>query len=476
MVTNRTDNYIDGEWVPATGAGVSKVVNPATLEVLAEVRLSSLDDVNRAVAAARRAFPSFSRTSLSDRSALLSRILEIYNRRRGDFADALTAEMGAPTTLAHGAQSYLGAAHLSETIDALGRMELEEQRGTTSIVREPAGVAALITPWNWPINQVFTKLASALAAGCTVVLKPSQITPLDALLTAEILEEAGVPKGVFNLVHGKGTEIGRALASHPDVDVVSFTGSTRAGRDISKAAADTIKIVHLELGGKSPNILLDDADFEDAVTRGVDVCFSNAGQSCSVATRMLVPRERLDEAAEIAKKVAEGYIVGDPTSPATTMGPISNPSQWETVQALIQAGIDEGATLVTGGPGKPEGLDNGYFAKPTIFSDVDNKMAIAQEEIFGPVLSIIGYDTEEEAIEIANDSIYGLAAAVQSQDIERARRVARQIHAGHVYINNQTDSYAAVPFGGFKQSGNGYEHSEWGIHGFQVVKAILGAH
>ncbi|MEW1811915.1 aldehyde dehydrogenase family protein [Pseudarthrobacter phenanthrenivorans] len=476
MVTNRTENYIDGEWVPASGADVSKVVNPATLDVLAEIRLSSLDDVNRAVAAARRAFPSFSRTSLSDRSALLSRILEIYNRRRGDFADALTAEMGAPTTLAHGAQSYLGAAHLSETIEALGRMELEEQRGTTAIVREPAGVAALITPWNWPINQIFTKLASALAAGCTVVLKPSQITPLDALLTAEILEEAGVPKGVFNLVHGKGTEVGRALASHPDVDVVSFTGSTRAGRDISKAAADTIKIVHLELGGKSPNILLDDADFEDAVKRGVDVCFSNAGQSCSVATRMLVPRERLEEAAEIAKKVAESYVVGDPTSPDTTMGPISNPSQWETVQALIQAGIDEGATLVTGGPGKPDGLDKGYFAKPTIFSNVDNKMTIAQEEIFGPVLSIIGYDTEEEAIEIANDSIYGLAGAVQSQDIERARRVAARIHAGHVYINNQTDSYAAAPFGGFKQSGNGYEHGEWGIHGFQVVKSILGAY
>lgn len=474
MINTRNENYIDGVWVRASGSEISKVVNPATLETVAEIPLSTVGDVDRAVAAARRAFASYSQTTLAERVDLLQRILEVYTRRRAEFADALTAEMGAPTTLAHGGHTDLGVAHLSETIEALGRMKLEERRGTTVIVREPAGVAALITPWNWPINQVFTKVASALAAGCTLVLKPSQITPLDAMLMAEVVEEAGLPKGVFNLVHGKGSEVGHALAAHPDVDVVSFTGSTRAGRDISKAAAETIKVVHLELGGKSPNIILEDVDLEAAVTRGVHVCFSNAGQSCSVATRMLVPRHRIDEAASIAKKAAEGYIVGDPLNSETTMGPIANPSQWKIIQDMIQAGIDEGATLITGGPGKPEGLETGYYAKPTIFSDVDNKMTIAQEEIFGPVLSIIAYDDEDHAVAIANDSIYGLAAAVQCDDPERARRIAGRIQAGHVYINNQSDSYAASPFGGVKQSGNGYEHGEWGIYGFQVIKAILG--
>jgi aldehyde dehydrogenase (NAD+) len=333
-------------------------------------------------------------------------------------------------------------------------MALEEVRGTSVLVREPIGVAALITPWNWPINQVFTKTAGALAAGCTMVLKPSEIAPLNALLFAEIVHEAGAPPGVFNLVNGEGPTVGHALAAHPDVDVVSFTGSTRAGKLIAKAAAETVKRVHQELGGKSPNVILDDADLEAAVTTGVHNCFSNAGQSCSVA---------------------EAYIVGDPLAEATTMGPIVNAAQFAHVQRLIQAGISEGARLVTGGTGLPTGLNRGYFTRPTVFADVKPGTSIEQQEIFGPVLSIVPYDSEEQAVEIANDTIYGLAAVVQSRDLTRARRVANQLRAGHVYLNHQADAYAAVPFGGYKQSGNGYEHGEWGIEAFQQIKAILGA-
>lgn len=470
-----TDNFIDGKWVPATGSDVSQVINPATRETVAEFRMSSVADVDLAVAAARRAFEGFSQTTVEERINVLERLLAAYRRRRPEFGEALTLEMGAPTTLAQGAQSWLGEAHLSEAIESLRRMKMEEQRGTTKVVYESAGVAVLITPWNWPINQVFTKVASALAAGCTVILKPSTVTPLDAQLFAELVEEVGLPDGVFNLIHGRGTTIGTALVSHPDVDVVSFTGSTRAGREISAAAAETIKIVHLELGGKSANILLDDTDFEAAVTRGVNICFSNSGQSCSVATRMIVPRHRMEEVAEIAKRAAEAQRVGDPTDPETTQGPIAHEAQRNTVEKYIQIGLDEGARLVTGGPGYPDGLESGLYVKPTIFADVTNDMVIAQEEIFGPVLCIIAYDDEDQAVEIANDSIYGLAAAVQSSDTERAMRIARRIRAGHVYINNEFDEYAAAPFGGMKQSGNGYEHSDWGLRGFQVVKSILGA-
>jgi aldehyde dehydrogenase (NAD+) len=354
-------------------------------------------------------------------------------------------------------------------------MALEEVRGTSVLVREPIGVAALITPWNWPINQVFTKTAGALAAGCTMVLKPSEIAPLNALLFAEIVHEAGAPPGVFNLVNGEGPTVGHALAAHPDVDVVSFTGSTRAGKLIAKAAAETVKRVHQELGGKSPNVILDDADLEAAVTTGVHNCFSNAGQSCSVSTRMLVPRQLHDRAASIAKDVAEAYVVGDPLAEATTMGPIVNAAQFAHVQRLIQAGISEGARLVIGGTGLPTGLNRGYFTRPTVFADVKPGTSIEQQEIFGPVLSIVPYDSEEQAIEIANGTIYGLAAVVQSRDLTRARRVANQLRAGHVYLNHQADAYAAVPFGGYKQSGNGYEHGEWGIEAFQQIKAILGA-
>ena len=466
--------YIDGRWVPAQGRASAAVVNPATEEVIAEIALASVEDVNAAVAAAKRAFPAFSRTTREERIAPLERVLAAYERRKREFADIMTEEMGAPIGLTTTGQTALGTAHLQQTIDALRTFEFEEHRGSTVIVKEPTGVAALITPWNWPVNQVFTKFASALAAGCTMVLKPSEVAPLDAMLFAEVVDEAGVPAGVFNLVNGEGPVAGTALVSHPDVDVVSFTGSTRAGIQISKAAADTVKTVHLELGGKSPNVILDDADLERAVTMGVDACYSNARQSCSVATRMLVPNSRMAEAAEIARKVAEGYVVGEPTDEATTMGPLVNATQFSKVQHLIQVGIDEGATLVTGGTGKPAGHERGYFVKPTVFSNVRNSMEIAQTEIFGPVLSIIGYDTDEEAIEIANDSVYGLAAVVQSTDHERARRVADQIKAGHVYINHEFADYAGAPFGGRKQSGSGYEHAEWGLAGFLSTKAVLG--
>jgi aldehyde dehydrogenase (NAD+) len=466
--------YIDGAWVAPLGRGSAVVINPATEQTVATIALASAADVNAAVAAAKRAFPSFSTTTVEERIAYLERILAAFERRKDEFAEVMTAEMGAPIGLASTAQVGLGTAHLSRTIEALRSMQFEERRGDTVIVKEPTGVAALITPWNWPVNQVFTKFASAFAAGCTMVLKPSEVAPLDAMLFAELVDEAGVPAGVFNLINGEGPVAGQALVSHPDVDVVSFTGSTRAGIQIAKAAAETVKVVHQELGGKSPNIILDDADLEEAVTRGVHACYSNAGQSCSVATRMLVPRAKVAEAAAIAKRVAESYVVGDPMSESTTMGPLVNSTQFAHVQRLIARGIDEGAELVTGGTGKPEGLETGYFVKPTIFSSVDNSMDVAQTEIFGPVLCIIGYDTEDEAVDIANDTVYGLAAVVQSADKDRAMKVARRIQAGHVYYNHQFAQYASSPFGGRKQSGTGYEHDEWGIEGFLSTKAILG--
>jgi aldehyde dehydrogenase (NAD+) len=467
--------FIGGRWVPARGTTWVEVVNPATEEPVAAVRSAADADVDAAVRAGRAAFEDFSRTGVDDRVKLLERLLEVYVRRKDEFADALTREMGAPTSLARGPQAALGVAHLERTIEALRRQQLEEVRGTSRIVRQPAGVAALITPWNWPINQVFTKVASALGAGCTMVLKPSEFSPLDAILFAEIVEEAGVPAGVFNLVFGEGPTVGAALARHPEVDVVSFTGSTRAGRQISEAAAETIKIVHLELGGKSPNIILDDAPLETAVTNGVNACFSNAGQSCSVATRMIVPEHLLEDVVRIAKEAAEEFVVGDPADESTTLGPLVNARQHAHVQRLIQSGIDEGARLVTGGPGKPEGFERGYYVKPTVFADVQPSMQIAQEEIFGPVLSILTYRDEEEAVRIANDTIYGLAAVVQSADRERAVAIAERVRAGHVYINHEFNAYAAVPFGGWKQSGLGYEHDEWGMGGFQLLKSILGA-
>jgi len=475
MTVERFDQlFINGAWVPATGNTWIDVVNPATEEAIASVLSASPADVDAAVAAARTAFDSFGQTSVEERIKLLERMLEVYERRRDEFAETLTREMGAPITLARTAQSFLGTAHLERTIEAMRRQDLEEVRGTSRVLRQPAGVAALITPWNWPINQIFTKVASAMAAGCTMVLKPSEVAPLNAILFAQVVEEAEVPPGVFNLVFGEGPTVGSQLSRHPEVDVVSFTGSTRAGSQISKDASDTIKMVHLELGGKSPNLILDDAPLEEAVRTGVTVCYLNAGQSCSVATRMIVPRKLVDDVVAIAKAVAEEFVIGDPMDEGTTLGPIVNAKQFAHVQNLIQVGIDEGARLVTGGVGKPEGIERGYFTKPTVFADVDPKMRVAQEEIFGPVLVITAYDTEEEAVRIANDSVYGLAAVVQSADKARAMNVARQIRAGHVYINHDSAEYAGVPFGGWKQSGNGYEHDQWGIEGFQVIKAVLG--
>jgi aldehyde dehydrogenase (NAD+) len=473
-IERHSRNFIGGTWVEATSNTWIDVVNPATESPIATVRSSSEADVHAAVVAARAAFDDFAYTSVEYRIELLQRILDIYRQRRDSFATALTSEMGAPITLSRTAQTFLGEAHLERTIEAMQRQVLEETRGTSRIVRQPAGVAALITPWNWPINQVFTKVASALGAGCTMVLKPSEVAPLDAIMFAEMVEEAGVPEGVFNLIFGEGPTVGSQLVRHPEVDVVSFTGSTRAGSQISKDAAETIKVVHLELGGKSPNVVLDDAPLETAVATGLSVCFLNGGQSCSVATRLIVPRSKLEETIAIAKTAAEAYVVGDPMDETTTMGPMVNRKQFDHIQRLIQSGIDEGARLVTGGLGKPEGVGAGYFVKPTVFADVTPRMRIAQEEIFGPVLVIQAYETEDEAITLANDTVYGLAAAVQSADKQRALAVARRIRAGHVYINYDAAEYAAVPFGGWKQSGNGYEHDEWGMGGFQLIKAVLG--
>jgi len=469
------DNFINGSWMPSTSTTWIDVVNPATEEPFATVRSASDADVQAAVAAASAAFPSFSLTSVDDRIDMLESLLVAYQKRRDEFAVTLTKEMGAPITLARTNQTYLGEAHLQRTIEAMRNQQLEEIRGTSRIIRQPAGVAALITPWNWPINQVFTKVASALGAGCTMVLKPSEFSPLNAILFAEIVEEIGLPQGVFNLVFGDGPSVGSALVRHPDVDVVSFTGSTRAGSQISKDAADTIKIVHLELGGKSPNIVLDDAPIESAVATGLAVCCLNGGQSCSVATRLLVPRSKLEETVAVARDAANAYVIGDPMEETTTLGPMVNARQFAHIQRLIQSGIDEGARLVAGGTGRPDGVSKGYFVKATVFADVHPRMRIAQEEIFGPVLCIIAYDTEEEAIQIANDTVYGLAAAVQSADVARATAVAKRIRAGHVYINYDANDYAAVPFGGWKQSGNGYEHDVWGMQGFQLLKAITGS-
>lgn len=475
MTKTYSDLYINGQWVPATGNDSIDVISPVTEEKIHTVQNASADDVDKAVEAARKAFTTFSETTVDERIELLEKILEIYARRREEFADALTLEIGAPTGHANGAQAAMGDGHLQSAIEALKTQTLEQERGESLIIRQPAGVAALITPWNWPMNQIFTKVASALGAGCTMVLKPSEVAPLTAILCAEVLDEAGVPAGVFNLVLGDGPSVGSQLTAHKDIDVVSFTGSTRAGREISKSAADTIKIVHLELGGKSPDIILEDADFEAAVDACIESCFRNAGQSCSVTTRMLVPRKNIEEITALAKAAAERYVVGDPSEEATTMGPIVNAKQFEHVQGLIQAGIDEGAQLATGGVGRPEGIQRGFYTKPTVFSGVENSMKIAQEEVFGPVLSIIAYGTVDEAIAIANDSIYGLAASVQSQDSEKAVDIARRIRAGHVYINQQNADYVRVPFGGWKQSGAGYEHSDWGMEGFQLIKSILGA-
>lgn len=465
--------FIDGAWVDPAVPAVLDVINPATEEAYTQISVGSKADVDKAVAAAKKAFASFSRTSVAERLALLKKILEVYNARFEDIAVAVSNEMGAPLSFARDAQAWAGRAHMESTIWALENYKFSEKRGSTTVVKEPIGVCALITPWNWPLNQIVCKVAPAIAAGCTVVLKPSEIAPISGIVWAEIMEEAGVPKGVFNLVNGNGPDVGQVMAGHPDVDMVSFTGSTRAGIIVAKTAADTVKRVAQELGGKSANIVLPDADLETAVTKGVQGCFGNSGQSCDAPTRMLVPADRHDEALTFAKAAAEAHKVGSPAAEDTDLGPVVSQLQFDKIQRLIEAGIKEGATLVTGGLGRPEGLNRGYYVRPTVFGNVTNDMTIAREEIFGPVLSILPYKTEEEAIAIANDTVYGLAAYVQSQNIEHARAVALEMRAGSVYLN-YPDWDTHAPFGGYKQSGNGREYADWGIHDFLEIKGIVG--
>ncbi|CAG2156451.1 aldehyde dehydrogenase family protein [Cupriavidus numazuensis] len=466
--------YIDGAWVaPSPGATTADIVNPATEQVIGTLAMGTADDVERAVAAARRAFPAWSQTSREARLALLSRIVELYQARMGDIAAAVTAEIGAPLWLSQQRQAPAGLVQLQATIAALKDLQFQTTRGTTQIVREAVGVVALVTPWNWPLNQIAAKVAPALAAGCTVVLKPSEISPLDARIFAEILHEAGVPAGVFNMLYGDGQLVGRALSSHPQVDMVSITGSTRAGVDVAVHAAPTVKRVTQELGGKSANLILDDADLKAAIPASVIACMMNSGQTCAAPTRLLVPRSRYDEAVAIAAATADKLAVGDPLHPDSKLGPISNRAQYARVQAMIATGIEEGARLAAGGLGRPAGLEQGFYARPTVFADVHGDMAIARQEVFGPVLAMIPYDTEAEAIDIANDSVYGLAGYVWSADAERARVVAGQLRVGLVQINGAPMDFSA-PFGGYKASGNGREFGEYGLSEFLEYKSVVG--
>ncbi len=465
--------YIDGIWVEPQGRERAGVVDPASESVIAEIPLGSVADADRAVRAARKAFAGWSRTSPAERAALLSRVHALVLERAELIAQALTGEMGAAISYARQAQVPLAAEHLRVARDNLLDFPFVSQRGTTAICKEPIGVCALITPWNWPLYQITAKVGPALAAGCTVILKPSELSPLSALLFAEIMDEAGCPPGVFNLVHGSGPVVGEALASHEEVDMISITGSTRAGVLVAQAAAPTVKRVAQELGGKSPNIVLPDADLARCVPLGVASAMRNLGQSCSAPTRMLVPRARLAEVEALAAETAEGFAVGDPQDEATTHGPIANRAQYERIQTMIEAGVAEGAKLVTGGPGRPEGLESGLFARPTIFSEVRSDMAIAREEIFGPVLAILPYDSVEEAIEIANDTIYGLGAHVHGADLDQARAVAARIRAGQVHINAPAWDPQA-PFGGYKRSGNGREYGREGMEEYLETKSVLG--
>ena len=472
-MSNHLKFYIDGAWVDPVVPSKLDVINPATEEAYTQISVGTKADVDKAVAAAKRAFKTFSLVSHADRVALLKRILEVYNERFEDIAQAVSDEMGAPIGFARDAQAWAGRAHMESTIAALENYEFSEKRGATMVVKEPIGVCALITPWNWPLNQIVCKVAPALAAGCTVVLKPSEIAPISGIVWSEIMDAAGVPKGVYNMVNGTGPDVGQVMAGHPDVDMVSFTGSTRAGIIVAKTAADTVKRVAQELGGKSANIILEDADFETAVAKGVEGCFGNTGQSCDAPTRMLVPKARHDEALGIAKKAAEGFKTGDPKAEGTDLGPVVSQLQFDKIQRLIQTGIDEGATVVAGGVGRPDGLNRGYYIRPTVFGHVTPEMTVAREEIFGPVLSVISYDNEDQAVEIANDTVYGLAAYIQSQNIDHARKVAAKMRAGTVNLNYPDwDTFSS--FGGFKQSGNGREYADFGIHDFLEIKSIVG--
>ncbi|MBT8077940.1 MAG: aldehyde dehydrogenase family protein [Gammaproteobacteria bacterium] len=465
--------YIDGRWVDPVTPNPIDVINPATEKPCGRISLGSAADVDKAVAAANRAAPAYALTSRDERMQLLQSILDIYARRHDEIATVIMEEMGAPWGLAKNAQAPSGPQHFAAARKALAEFEFSRQHKTTLVTKEPIGPCALITPWNWPMNQVAVKVAPALAAGCTMVLKPSEIAPFDAMILAEIIDEAGVPAGVFNLVNGDGPVVGAALSAHPDIAMVSFTGSTRAGVSVAQNAAPGVKRVAQELGGKSANIILDDADIAKSAARGASACFENSGQSCNAPTRMLVPRKHLAEATEAAAKRAMSTVAGDPQDENTRIGPVVSETQWNKIQGLIEQGIKEGATLAAGGPGRPSGLDKGYYVQPTVFSDVTNDMTIAREEIFGPVLCIIPYDDEEDAVRIANDTPYGLSGYVVSADLERARSVAARLRTGMVHINGAPLD-AMAPFGGYKQSGNG---REWGAHGideFLEVKSVYG--
>ncbi|WP_072382126.1 aldehyde dehydrogenase family protein [Novosphingobium sp. NDB2Meth1] len=468
-------SYINGEWVlPATSSAVFEAINPATEEVCARVALCGPDDVDKAMAAARAAFDGYSSMSLEERLALVEKLIAVFEARYDEMVTAISTEMGAPYDLSYNAQAECGPGHLKETVKAAREMVWERPLGGRGrLVHEAVGVCALITPWNWPINQLAAKIGPALVAGCTMVLKPSEIAPLSAQLFAEFIHEAGFPAGVFNMVHGTGPGIGDHLTSHPEADMVSFTGSTRAGIQVAKSAAETVKRVSQELGGKSANVVFADSGLEAAVTRGVRHCFGNSGQSCNAPTRMLVEEAVYDEAVAIAKKVAESVTLGDPMEKGPHIGPVVSKVHYDKIQRLIEAGIAEGATLVTGGPGRADGFDRGYYVKPTVFANVNNDMTIAREEIFGPVLAMIPFKDEADAVRIANDTPYGLAGYVQSGDVERARRVARKIRAGSVYVNGAGQDYCS-PFGGYKQSGNGREWGEFGLHDYLEIKVING--
>ena len=465
--------YIDGKWVAPAAASDFSVTNPATEETIATISLGGIADVNKAVAAAKRAFPSFSETGLEDRVALLRKIIEVYQSRIEEMAETISWEMGAPMSLTRAAQAPVGLAHLNEAVRILSYFKFEEMHGSTMMRKEPVGVCGFITPWNWPMNQIVCKVAPAIATGCTVILKPSELAPLSAYLFAQILDEAGAPAGVFNMVNGDGPTVGAAIASHPDIDMVSFTGSARAGVAVAQAAAPTVKRVTQELGGKSANIILDDADLEKAVKQGVQSCFRNTGQSCDAPTRMLVPKAKMPEAIVAARQAAEATKAGNPLAEATHIGPLAGKAQFAKVERLINKGLEEGATLVAGGLGKPDGVTKGYFVQPTVFADVRNDMTIAREEIFGPVLCMIPYDDEEHAIAIANDTPYGLSGYVTSGDVDHARRVAKRIRAGNVHINGARSAFDGC-FGGYKQSGNGREWGEAGLEEFLELKAIFG--
>jgi len=470
---NNQKFYINGAWVdPSTGQTLD-VINPATEQAIATIAMGADADVDAAVAAAQSAFETFSQTTVEERVDLLNNITGLLGSRSEDLASAITSEMGAPGGLARAAQAPTGLFHFATMAGILASFEFEETVGTSLVVKEPIGVVGMITPWNWPINQIACKVAPALAAGCTMVLKPSEIAPLNAIIFAEILHEAGVPAGVFNLVNGDGPSVGAYLSAHPGVDMMSFTGSTRAGVEVAKNAAPTVKRVAQELGGKSANIILDDANFEEAIGRDASGMCTNSGQSCNAGTRMLVPNARMDEAATIAAAAMSSVTVGDPNNDSTTIGPVVSEAQWNKIQGLIQAGIDEGATLVCGGTGRPHGLDAGYYVQPTVFANVTNDMRIAQEEIFGPVLVIVGYEDDDDAVRIANDTVFGLSGYISGSQ-NRALDVARRIRTGAMHVNGAGLDFNA-PFGGYKQSGNGREWGAYGLDEFLETKAILGA-